>query len=502
MMRLWRHILMCVFVGFAFGMYGQSNAADTTQCLKLKEAGNQCVVANQYAEALKFYTQAMQQAEQSGNRMVYVECVSNVGMVYAAFRDYDRAIFYFDKANRQALSDGYERMVPITAINLMAAYCAKGEPQRAERFLSMLEQHPVQSAEQQDYYLTFNRGLIASGKKQYQRAVAHLRRSVALAGKECSPSVWYELGNAFSGWGKADSALLCYRKAVEIAQRSNNYEETSQAYKALSEIYKQCNLPDSAIKYQTQYINLQDSLFNINKFNLAKAQLFDYENTLIDRHIHSLHGWIWLLVGIVIVVVAILVVIFQLYRQLQAAQRLLVRKNQELIAQNERSKQLRADYLSTMREAATQLTEPETNTTAQEPEGDLGESNELPLSQEQRALLAEQITQVMDNADAIIDPDFNLNRLSKLVNSNTKYVSVIINDTFQKNFKTLLNESRIREVCRRLSDDDHYGQLTIAAIANGVGYNSMNNFITAFKRITGMTPSKYRQLALKQGKGE
>ncbi len=37
-----------------------------------------------------------------------------------------------------------------------------------------------------------------------------------------------------------------------------------------------------------------------------------------------------------------------------------------------------------------------------------------------------------------------------------------------------------------------------AAIANTVGYNSMNNFILFFKRIVGMTPSKYRQLALKE----
>ncbi len=502
MIRFWRYILVCIFVGLASGMNGQSNAADTAQCLKLKEAGNRCVEVNQYVEALKYYTTAVEQAQLSGNRKVYAECISNIGMVYAAFRDYERAIFYFEKANQQALHDNYEHLVSLTAINLMAAYCSKGDPDHAENYLHMLEQHHIAQAEQQEYYLTFNRGLIASGRRQYRQAVDCFDRSIAMAGKSASPSLWYEMGNAYAGWGKVDSARVCYSRAVEIAQQSNNYEETSQAYKALSEIYKQCNLPDSAIKYQTQYINLQDSLFNINKFNLAKAELFDYENNLIDRHIHSLHGWIWLLVGIVIVVVAILVVIFRLYRQLQAAQRLLVRKNQELIAQNERSKQLRADYLSTMREAATQLTEPETNTTAQEPEGDLGESNELPLSQEQRALLAEQITQVMDNADAIIDPDFNLNRLSKLVNSNTKYVSVIINDTFQKNFKTLLNESRIREVCRRLSDDEHYGQLTIAAIANGVGYNSMNNFITAFKRITGMTPSKYRQLALKQGKGE
>ena len=79
-------------------------------------------------------------------------------------------------------------------------------------------------------------------------------------------------------------------------------------------------------------------------------------------------------------------------------------------------------------------------------------------------------------------------------------MSAIINDVFKKNFKTLLNEYRIREVCRRLSDDENYGQLTIAAIANTVGYNSMNNFITVFKRIVGMTPSKYRQLSLKERK--
>ncbi len=500
MIQFWRYILVCIFVGLALGMNGQSNAADTAQCLKLKEAGNRYVEVNQYVEALKYYTTAVEQAELSGNRKVYAECISNIGMVYAAFRDYERAIFYFEKANQQALHDNYEHLASLTAINLMAAYCSKGDPDHAENYLHMLEQHPIAQAEQQEYYLTFNRGLIASGRRQYRQAVDCFDRSIAMAGKSASPSLWYEMGNAYAGWGKADSALLCYRKAVEIAQRSNNYEETSQAYKALSEIYKQCNLPDSAIKYQTQYINLQDSLFNINKFNLAKAQLFDYENTLIDRHIHSLHGWIGLLVCIVLLVLAVLFVIVRLYRQVQTTQRLLVRKNQELIAQNERSKQLRAEYLSTLRETTPPLPQPEAEVEQQNAEAESASSSELPLSPEQQSLLAEQITQVMDNAEVIADPDFNLSRLAKLVDSNTKYVSAIINDNLGKNFKTLLNEGRIREVCRRLSDDEHYGQLTIAAIASGMGYNSMNNFITAFKRITGMTPSRYRQLALNPSK--
>ena len=102
------------------------------------------------------------------------------------------------------------------------------------------------------------------------------------------------------------------------------------------------------------------------------------------------------------------------------------------------------------------------------------------------------------NPDVIVDPTFNLNKLAKIVDSNTKYVSAILNESSGKSFKTLLNENRIQEVCRRLSDEENYGCYTIAAIANSVGYNSMNNFITVFKRLVGMTPSRYRQISLKE----
>lgn len=498
MTNLLRYIVFSLIIVLALSGSGQPNNGDTTQCLQLKQAGNRCVEKNQYVEALKFYTNAMEKAEESGNSKVHAECVSNIGMVYAAFRDYERAIFYFKKANKLAFHNKNEHLVSLTLINLMAAYCAKGEPDNAEAYLRQLEKNPLPKPQQQQYYITFNRGLIASCREQYRQAIDYFNKSIAMAGKETSPSLWYEKGNAYAGWGKSDSAIVCYRRAIDIAQQSNNYEETSQVSKALSAIYNKNNNTDSAIKYQTLYINLQDSLFNLNKFNLAKAELFDYENNLIDRHIHSLHGLIWLLAGIVLVVVSIMVIIMRLYRQLQSAQRFLVRKNEELIAQNERSKQLRAGYLTSLREAIPQHPDSSSQERQQPHRTSLDEAGELPLSKEQRALLAEQIIEVMERADVIVDPDFNLNKLAKLVNSNSKYVSFIINETFHKNFKTLLNENRVREVCRRLSDDENYGHLTIAAVANDVGYNSMNNFITVFKRIVGMTPSKYRQLSLKE----
>jgi AraC-like DNA-binding protein len=64
------------------------------------------------------------------------------------------------------------------------------------------------------------------------------------------------------------------------------------------------------------------------------------------------------------------------------------------------------------------------------------------------------------------------------------------------NFKSYLNEFRIREASKRLADNDVYGNMTIKAISEGVGYNSVNNFIIAFKRIVGITPSAYQKMAM------
>ena len=85
--------------------------------------------------------------------------------------------------------------------------------------------------------------------------------------------------------------------------------------------------------------------------------------------------------------------------------------------------------------------------------------------------------------------------LAKLVKSNTKYVSWVINEMYGRNFKSLLNERRVHEASKRLEDKEHYGSFTIQAIAEEVGYKSSNSFIQSFKKVVGMTPAVYQKLA-------
>lgn len=120
---------------------------------------------------------------------------------------------------------------------------------------------------------------------------------------------------------------------------------------------------------------------------------------------------------------------------------------------------------------------------------------------EKRLKLLGQINEVINDGKSISDPDFSLQKLADAVGSNTKYVSQVINEYYNKNFKTLLNECRLREATRRLADQEHYGNMTIQAIYEEVGYTNAVSFIRAFKRMYGITPSEYQKNAAEKNQG-
>lgn len=210
-----------------------------------------------------------------------------------------------------------------------------------------------------------------------------------------------------------------------------------------------------------------DTIFGEKQFNMAKDRLFKYETDKTDAQIRMLNTrFSRALIGAIIVAVLLIavtvlaLVIHKKNRRLHAAYVMLYNKNRELMSSHDESRQLRQQYA--------------TATTSK---------------------LLQDINAVMEDVNIISRQDFSITSLADAVGSNVKTVSAVINDTYGKNFKTYLNEYRVREACRRLADNEAYGNLTIKAIAESVGYNSINNFIIAFKRIVGMTPSAYQKVA-------
>jgi AraC-like DNA-binding protein len=88
------------------------------------------------------------------------------------------------------------------------------------------------------------------------------------------------------------------------------------------------------------------------------------------------------------------------------------------------------------------------------------------------------------------DSLLSLKRLSKLLNVPEKQLSQIINENAGTNFNDFVNGYRIKKAQQLISNRNPQN---ILQIAYEVGFNSKSTFNTAFKKITGITPSEYRK---------
>ena len=95
--------------------------------------------------------------------------------------------------------------------------------------------------------------------------------------------------------------------------------------------------------------------------------------------------------------------------------------------------------------------------------------------------ILEYIHQVWDQ------PDLGLQKVASQFSLTEGYLSHFFKDQTGENFTTYLEKVRIDKACAMLQA----GELTVAEIAEKVGYNSPQAFRRAFKRVTGINPSGF-----------
>jgi len=91
-----------------------------------------------------------------------------------------------------------------------------------------------------------------------------------------------------------------------------------------------------------------------------------------------------------------------------------------------------------------------------------------------------------------LDKDISLSKLAEDLGISIHHLSQVINEKLGKNFYDFINSQRIQEAEKQLINPDNK-HLSIAAIAFEVGFNSLSAFNTAFKKFTGLTPSRFRK---------
>lgn len=90
-----------------------------------------------------------------------------------------------------------------------------------------------------------------------------------------------------------------------------------------------------------------------------------------------------------------------------------------------------------------------------------------------------------------LTPKLTLNAFAKKIDTNSKYLSMTINNYKSQTFKNYINNLRINYIVDRLYSDHILRNYTINAIATEAGFSSTESFTRAFNKKTGLNVSYF-----------
>lgn len=115
----------------------------------------------------------------------------------------------------------------------------------------------------------------------------------------------------------------------------------------------------------------------------------------------------------------------------------------------------------------------------------------VPVPDSADRTIMEKIEQLMTEKKLYINSDLSLDMLAAELGLDRRHVSSAINACTRKNFYAYLNEYRVKEAIRIMSDVKNQNP-TIDAVAFDSGFNDRRTFHRIFKQFTGLTPGAFK----------
>lgn len=104
--------------------------------------------------------------------------------------------------------------------------------------------------------------------------------------------------------------------------------------------------------------------------------------------------------------------------------------------------------------------------------------------------LKNKLDEAMQREKPFLNPKLTLSELAKITEHNPRDLSRVINEQYKMNFYEFINSYRIGQFKKLVKEESHKN-FTILSLALESGFNSKATFNSAFKKMTGQTPSEY-----------
>lgn len=276
-------------------------------------------------------------------------------------------------------------------------------------------------------------------------------------------------------------AELYLKKAEKIADTSRSLTLKKAVYSNINDYYEGMGDNFKASLYAVKYVRTYDSI-------AARNQSFTMKGVEVSKGKTSKKNGQMNLVknATIIVLFTLLVGLLVFFRTKQKKQRSkfrnIIRTQLKMISSRSNHPLKQSDGSEFSNISVEEIDEKDSET-------DRRRNDSLMTSETESKLL--ELLEDFEKGDLYNNKGMSLSFLAGELNTNTKYLSYVINQHKSADFKLYINRLRIRYIVDKLINDEKYRQYKISILADECGFSSHSKFAAVFKAVTDYSPSAY-----------
>ncbi|MGM0582551.1 MAG: tetratricopeptide repeat-containing sensor histidine kinase [Bacteroidota bacterium] len=222
-----------------------------------------------YSEATEKFLRALNLYSRTKEQYGLGYTLNNIGQVYLKLKNFGKAREYFNQAIEVGKNTNNKHTILYTSNNLGFLNLAQGKYQEAEKFfkksIAMAEKVSNKNWEATAYsglgQTYYHLGNIDQAFKEFKKSLSLRVEIKELKGIS---EIYYYLSKMSASGEKLDSAMYYLNISQNIAKDAGIKDQLLDNFRLYKELFTQQDLLDSALIYQSRYIELREKQFDEN----------------------------------------------------------------------------------------------------------------------------------------------------------------------------------------------------------------------------------------------
>ncbi|MBM6780940.1 helix-turn-helix domain-containing protein [Bacteroides mediterraneensis] len=450
-----------------------------------------------YYSALHYFFEGIEAAHRCHYKELEAILLGNISSIYFLKED-PAGLTYSLQTYEMGHEQNSAYLIFIGALNASYMYYLLHDYDKALPYIKEAEF----IMKQNEYYNQGNvyaiYGMIEFAKGNRQQAIEYYKKGLALnAMNQTSYKVLLlnEYAIALAEEGKNQQAIDLLFQALAFTKEENCEIYRNRVINTLSVCYENMGQYAEALAWQRRLQQETDSIFNTDKEKVLSELRIKYDTEHQANEIRK-NKLILLqkekkeqaLIGILVIVLLVVFALWYRYRRQNQLYTSIVRQHQESIRKEQQLKEVIASLREQSQEAP-----------AAPSVSSVGEKYAASsLTNEKKNSLFQRLENLMQEEEIYKENLLTKERVADLLGTNRTYLSQVINEQTQQNFTQYVNNYRINEAIRLLSDPET--DIPLKAVASEVGFNSMSTFYKIFQNTVGIPPKQYRNKVMSMHK--